>query len=882
MQVCRFTWVAVLAMAFGGALGASWSEARADGGHGHDHGQQPGQGHLQMNYSDRADAERDPTPRSAGDGAYWWRGNLHTHTLWSDGDSFPEVVVDWYKRHGYHFLALSDHNILSRGVKWVSPGQRRFVRGQGQQRLQEYIDRFGEDWVETRIADEAFIEKLESLPEYDNLGSGSRRPSNLNMEYEPGDKMVRLQPLNRFRHLFERPGRFLLMESEEITSAFAVHVNATNIIDFIRPFRGPTQKEDALETMRASVAAVVEQRHRTGQPMFPHIAHPNFGRGVVAEDIARVEDAMFFEVYNGHPAVRNTGDDYRTGTDRLWDIVLTLRLAELDLGVMYGLAVDDAHEYTDREDRSGQALPGRGWIDVRARYLTPGHLIEALERGDFYASTGVALDEVAFDGERYTVDIDGESGVTYRTLFIGTREGYDESREPTVDEDGEPMAETKQYSDEIGKIFAEVEGTEAVYEVQGDEIYVRAKVVSNKPKENRYSEDEEWEVAWAQPVVLSEVGEVSSAVREKAEHRLERAQALLADTPDFFERERYEREVVEATEQLKGALAGETWRGSADDASYRLYAALHEFEQREGLAPFYEAGLAGTGSEGDPYRITNAEQLQAAKFKPNAHFVLTGDIDASETAQWNDGEGFEPIGTEDAPFGGSFEGAGYAVIGLTINRGEENFVGLFGMSTGDVRNLELREPRVTGGEETGAVAGESRGVVENVRVIDARIDGFSRVAGVAGRTRGPVRRAAVVGGQIEGAHQVGGVVGRSHTGTHIHNAYTTAAVSGVRLVGGLTGHTGSRAEVFEAVYAAGPVEADRDFSGLINPGASDAEDEVRAAYWDVEATGQSESVRGTPLRTEQMTGAAAREYMEGFDFDAVWQINDEGYPTLRR
>jgi hypothetical protein len=42
----------------------------------------------------------------------WWRGNLHTHTLWSDGDGFPEVVAQWYRDAGYNFLSLSDHNVL--------------------------------------------------------------------------------------------------------------------------------------------------------------------------------------------------------------------------------------------------------------------------------------------------------------------------------------------------------------------------------------------------------------------------------------------------------------------------------------------------------------------------------------------------------------------------------------------------------------------------------------------------------------------------------------------------------------------------------------------------------------------------------------------------
>jgi hypothetical protein len=43
----------------------------------------------------------------------WYKGNLHTHTLNSDGDSTPAEVAAWYKEHGYDFLVLSDHNVLS-------------------------------------------------------------------------------------------------------------------------------------------------------------------------------------------------------------------------------------------------------------------------------------------------------------------------------------------------------------------------------------------------------------------------------------------------------------------------------------------------------------------------------------------------------------------------------------------------------------------------------------------------------------------------------------------------------------------------------------------------------------------------------------------------
>ncbi|KAA0236909.1 MAG: hypothetical protein EDM74_10820, partial [Armatimonadetes bacterium] len=114
--------------------------------------------------------------------ATWWKGNLHTHTLWSDGDDYPEMVADWYKRNGYHFLALSDHNVLSVGEKWFDLSG---TRGRGAV-LAQYIQRFGEDWVRTRVRN--------------------------------GKVEVRLRTLSEIKRLFEEPSRFLMIQSEEISA----------------------------------------------------------------------------------------------------------------------------------------------------------------------------------------------------------------------------------------------------------------------------------------------------------------------------------------------------------------------------------------------------------------------------------------------------------------------------------------------------------------------------------------------------------------------------------------------------------------------------------------------------------------------------------------
>jgi histidinol phosphatase-like PHP family hydrolase len=48
----------------------------------------------------------------------WKKGNLHTHSFWSDGDDFPEMIIDWYKANNYQFIALSDHNTIADNIYW--------------------------------------------------------------------------------------------------------------------------------------------------------------------------------------------------------------------------------------------------------------------------------------------------------------------------------------------------------------------------------------------------------------------------------------------------------------------------------------------------------------------------------------------------------------------------------------------------------------------------------------------------------------------------------------------------------------------------------------------------------------------------------------------
>jgi hypothetical protein len=65
----------------------------------------------------------------------WYKGNLHTHTLNSDGDSTPAAVVSWYREHKYNFLILSDHNYLTEveGLNSLYAAKEKFLLVQGEE-----------------------------------------------------------------------------------------------------------------------------------------------------------------------------------------------------------------------------------------------------------------------------------------------------------------------------------------------------------------------------------------------------------------------------------------------------------------------------------------------------------------------------------------------------------------------------------------------------------------------------------------------------------------------------------------------------------------------------------------------------------------------------
>jgi hypothetical protein len=398
--------------------------------------------------------------------ADWYKGVTHVHSLWSDGDMAPELIADWYKSRGYEFVVFSEHNLLQEGEKWVPIG--------GRSNLQ--LDHL-----------QLFDALLPKLPGYaPHLREQDGRPVEM-----------RLVPFDRLSDLFNEDKKFLLMPGEEISAILArVHTNVINVREPITGIEG-----DKSDVLQAHLEAVERQSAQYGVRMIAHLNHMNWSEGVTAEEALGAPALRFFEIYNGHPGTHPWGraDDGMPPSDELWDIMQSMRLGgDPDFPLLYGVATDDSHEY--HEWGLGRINPGRGWVMVQAEELTADALMRAMQEGLFYSTTGVLLDKIEKTDKELRVTIDAQDSVAYTTRFIGTRRGFDTSSKPRLDAEGNVLPRSsRKYSDDVGDILLETTDNPAVYPFKGDELYVRARVYSDKLQDNPVSEGD-LETAWVQPV----------------------------------------------------------------------------------------------------------------------------------------------------------------------------------------------------------------------------------------------------------------------------------------------------------------------------------------------------------------------------------------------
>ncbi len=224
--------------------------------------------------------------------------------------------------------------------------------------------------------------------------------------------------------------------------------------------------------------------------------------------------------------------------------------------------------------------------------------------------------------------------------------------------------------------------------------------------------------------------------------------------------------------------------------------------------------------------ISDCEALQAMCLHLN--YQLTQNINCSLTATWNSGAGFVPLGSSSTPFIGSFDGQGYEISSLTINRPGESYVGLFAAVAAEaiIEDFSLPDVMIAGNHYVGALAGHSEGTVSGMSVRGSISGAGDNVGGLLGYSGGSVSMSHTMG-TVSGGNACGGLIGHqadpNMMDATVSTCFSRSDVSGAAGTGGLIGILGSG---FMAVsYATGDVTSNSgEAGGLVgksNGGVSD-------------------------------------------------------------
>ena len=240
------------------------------------------------------------------------------------------------------------------------------------------------------------------------------------------------------------------MQGQEVTDSYDKkphHVNGLGITGVCMPAKSTISSA-------ANIQANVDCIRSAGG--IPQVNHPNFGWALTAAEIRKVKNVSLIEIHNGHPLVNNLGGGDSPGAEEIWDTLLSSGMR------IHGIADDDSHFFKQLGENH-LPNPGKGWVFVRSPELTQSAILAAIERGDFYASTGVELADLSYDGKVLSVDIKEERWSKYTINFIGRG----------------------------GRVLKTAKTEPATYKMTGREGYVRVKIIESNGK-----------MAWTQPVFL--------------------------------------------------------------------------------------------------------------------------------------------------------------------------------------------------------------------------------------------------------------------------------------------------------------------------------------------------------------------------------------------
>ena len=417
---------------------------------------------------------KEPLP--GGNGLQWYRGNLHMHTLRSDGGAFPEEAAALYKRLGYHYVALTEHNSTHENPNlWLKMGQKKLSPA-----LTERFQKTFDFPLDRKIID--------------------------------GTDAIRLRTFHEMEQLLNEPNRFLMISGNEVSSGSKngeeLHCGFINTKSGCKTV--PTQS--AAENLQWNLAL---SEKLLGGPQNTEtlfiVNHPLWRfYDIDPQLLIENKNIRFFEVANveARPLFPSNSDFW--SHDKFWDIVNSFR-AEKHYLPLYGIGSDDTHNY----DMFYQKNQFVGYVMVRAPRLTTHDIIGAMHRGDFYTSNGLELDELDLNRKDHSIHLKVKKvpGFQYKIEFIGTKKNFDHSIQKEFDYTASgkipdwavkqkyklPTRHIKRYSDEIGTVLKTVDGSEGSYQLQNDDLYVRARIITQKGTQPEW-EHPTFPIAWTQPI----------------------------------------------------------------------------------------------------------------------------------------------------------------------------------------------------------------------------------------------------------------------------------------------------------------------------------------------------------------------------------------------
>ncbi|MFH1049977.1 MAG: GLUG motif-containing protein [bacterium] len=344
---------------------------------------------------------------------------------------------------------------------------------------------------------------------------------------------------------------------------------------------------------------------------------------------------------------------------------------------------------------------------------------------------------------------------------------------------------------------------------------------------------------------------------------------------------------------------------------------------------------SGSGTNEEPYQITNIQQFQEIFYNPSASYIITQDMDASETKKWNTGKGYYPV-CQYSGFTGKLNGNGHFIRNLYINRPNESDIGVFGtVREGIVESLNTLSVEITGNNHVGAFCGQNNngrllnsstsgnikgswgiggfvglncykdiGIIVNCSS-ECKIIGESNVGGFCGSNDfGYIIQSSSLStidscfwqaggfcgsnqlsiiskcfslGKVNGGQYAGGFCGNNDR-TIISNCFSRENVKGKIFVGGFVAI--NRSSEISKCYSECTIQGDSSVGAFCSINSS-VYSVIDDSYWDLETSNILISDGGEGKTTTEMK---TQNTFVNWDFENIWAIDpntNDGYPYLQ-